>query len=119
METDQRVDIKPPLYVVRITGKAANGAPVIGTGFIVDAEGHVATCRHVVVPTADGRPVTDLHVKLPYPAERPYAYQVMATSTEDLAVLACTVPLDFPVPEPLIHDDWARDTRSGDAVTIW
>ncbi len=119
MEADQGVAIKPPLYVVLIMGKTANGTPVHATGFLVDAKGHVATCKHVVCPTADGKPVTELFVDLPYPARQPYAYRVVATSADDLAVLESTVPLDIPVPEPLLHDDRARDIQAGDAVTVW
>jgi hypothetical protein len=111
--------IKPPLYVVRITGVAANGAPVLGTGFIVSAQGHVVTCRHVVYPTTDGKPATQLRVNLPYPAEHPCSYQVATTSSEDLAVLESTVPLQSPMPEPLLHECWTRDTGIGDAVSVW
>ncbi|RZL96284.1 MAG: tetratricopeptide repeat protein [Variovorax sp.] len=116
---EQAPPIKPPLYVVRITGVASSGAVVNGTGFVVSPQGHVATCRHVVCPTADGKPVTQLRVKLPYPAEQAYSYQVTSTSAEDLAVLESTVPLDFPVPEPLLHENWAQDTRIGDVVSVW
>ncbi len=119
MEAAERVDIKPPLYVVLITGKASNGAAVHGTGFIVSAQGQVVTCKHVVCPAPDGKPATQLRVKLPYPAEQAYEYRVVATSADDLAVLKSTVPLDFPVPEPLLHDAWERDTQVGDAVAVW
>ena len=119
MEAAERVDIKPPLYVVLITGKASNGAAMHGTGFIVSAQGHVVTCKHVVYPTPDGKPVTQLRVKLPYPVEQACEYLVVATSGDDLAVLKSTVPLGFRVPEPLLHDAWDRDTKVGDAVTVW
>ncbi|HET9978550.1 MAG TPA: trypsin-like peptidase domain-containing protein [Burkholderiaceae bacterium] len=113
------VSIKPPLYVVRVTGVAADGAPVSGTGFIVGEGGHVATCRHVVFVKGAKDAVGKLCVKLPYPAERPYAYRVMAESADDLALLEPVVPLDFKVPEAMLHDDWTRDTQVGDAITAW
>jgi hypothetical protein len=119
MEASDRLDAKSPLYVVLISGKTAGGQAVHGTGFIVSARGHVATCRHNVIPTADGTPVTELRVRLPYPAEKPYAYRILGSSAEDLAVLESIVPLDIPVPEPQLHEDWIRDTQVGDPATFW
>lgn len=110
--------IKPPLYVVLITGLAANGVQEHGTGFIVSSQGHVATCKHVVYSAADGQPLSQLRVKL-LGAERPYSYQIKGTSPEDLAILESTVPLGIPTQQPMLHDDWASDTRPGDAVTAW
>lgn len=112
--------IKPPLYVVHITGTAANGAAVQGTGFVVSAQGHVATCRHVVHPMGDEEPLTQLCVSLPYPFLQPVSYEVAASSSEhDLAVLASTVPLTSPVQQAMLHENWAEDTHVGDEVTVW
>jgi len=117
MEAAAGQGMKPPLYVVGIRGRTSDGAPVQGSGFIVSAHGHVATCKHVVVP--DGDEVRDLHVKLPYPAEKPYAYRVIGTSGEDIALLESTVALDFPVPLPLIPAERTRAAEVGDAITVW
>jgi hypothetical protein len=119
MEAGSRsLDAPPPLYVVLVTGTAANGAPVQGTGFIVDGRGHVATCRHVVYPTGGDEPVTNLRVLLPYPARAPYSYQVFADSPEDLAILAPTVTLDIPV-QQWLDDEAAEDPQPGAPVTVW
>lgn len=121
METGQREveDTRPPLYVVLITGRASNGEEVRGTGFIVDGDGHVATCRHVVYPTADDKPVSDLCVMLPYPAREPSSYQVLATSDEDIALLEPTVRLGYRVQECRQHDERTAEPRPGDRVIVW
>lgn len=120
METARpEVDTGAALYVVLVTGTAANGAAVRGTGFIVDAQGHVATCRHVVCPRG-GPVVSNLRVALPYPARAACAYQVLGESAEDdLAILAPTVPLEGPMPQCLQHDDRSAQPQVGQEVTVW
>jgi Trypsin-like peptidase domain/NB-ARC domain len=119
METAEADRLKPPLYVVRITGDG-DGVAASGTGFVVTERGHVATCLHVARPAGCAEPLARLKVSLPYPAEQPYAYKVIAFSeADDLALLESLVPLDFPLPQPMLHEDWARDTLVGSAVTAW
>ncbi len=112
-------DTRPPLYVVLITGKASTGKDVRGTGFIVDTAGHVVTCRHVVYPTPDDEPVTELRVMLPYPAREPCSYQVLATSPDDLAILEPTVELGYSLQQCKQYDQRRGDPRPGDRVIVW
>lgn len=119
METGKADGLKPPLYVVRIAPGDGHGPS--GTGFIVSEAGHVATCLHVVRISGQAEPLAELRVKLPYPAEQPYVYRVLAYCEEDdIALLESKVPLDVAVPPfAMLHDHWERDTGCGDAVTVW
>jgi len=99
-------------YVVPIIGTNNDGTPFHGTGFLVDSEGHVATCWHVVKDAAR------IEVKLPY--IEPWKYQVCgALAAEDVVLLKSVVPPGFPTPFALLHPNWRNDTSPGVDVTVW
>jgi tetratricopeptide (TPR) repeat protein len=99
-------------YVVPIIGTNNNGTPFHGTGFLVDSEGHVATCWHVVKDAAR------IEVQLPY--SKPWKYQVCgALEAEDVVLLKSVVPPGSPTPFALLHPNWRNDTAPGNAVTVW
>jgi S1-C subfamily serine protease len=107
--------MKSPGYVVFISGtkkKKNDGESLNGTGFIVDKIGHVVTCWHVV-SQAD-----EITVKLPY--TEPWKYQVSKKlETEDIVLLESVVPPAIETPNAPLHSDWKRDTKIGDAITVW
>jgi len=82
-----------PAFVVLITGKKKDGCAFHGTGFAVSAEGHVATCRHVVADhDEDG-----LLVHMPYTKPRPYSVRCESLR-DDLAIIEGLVPASPPMP---------------------
>lgn len=105
--------MESPQYVVRIIGtNKHDGAPLNGTGFIVDKLGHVVTCWHVV-SQAD-----EITVKLPY--NDPWKYQIYKKlENEDIVILESIVPPSIETPYASLHSDWKRDNKPGVAITVW
>ena len=59
-------------------------------------------------------------MKLPFPAEDFFPYQVASSAPEnDLVLLESIAKLTFRVPEPMLHENWKSDTEVGDPVTVW
>ncbi len=101
-----------PDYVVSVTGKKKDGTPFYGTGFFVDAEGHVATCLHVV------KNAGLIMVQLPY--AKPGHFQILETSeSADLALLESLVPLGARTPFAGLSRNRIKDAAIGTRVTAW
>ncbi len=95
-------------YVVVIRGRTKAGAPLKGTGFMVDAGGTVVTCHHVV---ADAE---TLEIQISF--TQPWQYRVRsAFPAADLAILECVVPITETTPFVEIEHG---AVAIGDAVSI-
>jgi hypothetical protein len=98
-------------YVVRIHGKTRAGQDYNGTGFLINAQGYVATCWHVVKGAAE------ILVKLPYTPD--YIYEVAAKQEEeDIAVLRGRVPVAEDTPYAMLYSDWYESTKIKDEVWV-
>lgn len=78
-------------FVVRIEGRDETQRPIHGTGFLVNDQGYVVTCHHVV------ENVRDLKVVLPYAEPWPYVIAEKAAN-HDLVILKGIVPPSAPTP---------------------
>lgn len=106
-----------PSYVVRITGESSTGERFNGTGFLISARGHVATCCHVV--TRNGRPAKRIHVYVQSYSD-PWEYLIRDSSEEDdLALLEGVVPPTNDTPQAMLHDNWALDVKTGQGLAIY
>lgn len=99
--------------VVRVSGTNRDGTTFSGTGFLIDEEGRVATCWHVVADAAQ------IRVQIPLYRDA-WRYAVLkAEAGDDLAILDPDVKPARPTPFATLHHDWKSDVAIGDAVAAW
>jgi hypothetical protein len=104
--------INPKEYVVRIFGPTRDGDTYNGTGFLLNSDGHVATCWHVV-EEAD-----EIFVKLPHMSE--WIYDVLdRREREDIAVLVARVQPELKTPYATLHPEWFERAKVGKTVEMY
>lgn len=101
-----------PNYIVRIFGKTKAGQDYNGTGFLVNSNGDVATCWHVV------READYIYVKLPYTQK--WRYDVFEyREREDVAILKLHVPPMHETAYATLHPDWFERNKIGREVDLY
>jgi hypothetical protein len=104
--------MESPKYVVRIFGKTKKGEPYTGTGFLLNSQGHVATCWHVV------RDADYIFVKLPYTQE--WLCDVLEyRERHDIAILEPPFAPDPPTAHATLHPDWFGLDKKGQEVDLY
>lgn len=104
--------MESPNYVVRVFGKTTNGQDYNGTGFLLNSNGEVATCWHVV------RDADHIFVKLPYTDK--WRYDVFEhRENEDVAVLKPHVPPPVKTSYATLHPDWFERDKIGREVDLF
>ncbi|HEX6719088.1 MAG TPA: serine protease [Pyrinomonadaceae bacterium] len=104
---------KRPKYVGRVYGRNKDGGKYEGTGFLLDPDGHIATCRHVV------KTAGEIWFKLPY-MKRWRCKDLALVEEEDVAVLVPKVrPADEPLYYARLHPEWFDADRMGTNVEVF
>ena len=102
----------PERYVVQVFGETTDGKSYTGTGFLLNPNGDVATCWHVV------ENAREIFVKLPH-TER-WDYDVLdQREHEDLAVLRCKVPPSLETAHAALHPHWFGVDKIGAEVEMY
>ena len=104
--------MESPNYVVRVFGKTTKSQDYNGTGFLLNSNGDVATCWHVV------RDADHIFVKLPYTQK--WVYDVLDhRESEDVAILKPRVAPQVKTAYATLHPDWFERDKIGREVELY